>query len=307
MAVAAKELVENSIDAGATLIEVKLKNQGLEQLEVADNGSGVEEQNFVGLSKYKYQNQFMPMIYTGLFSAAKYHTSKIREFSDLESVESFGFRGEALSSLCAVSDMVITTKHSSAQYATKLTLDHNGAIKSKTICPRDVGTTVTITNLFSIIPVRKKELHKNIKKEFTKLCQFLQAYSLVSKGIRIICTNQSQQSGRMTVMSTSGSQNVLDNIVSIFGTKQANSLLKIESLFAKTRDKKLELSDFDDVDSSFVLTQDEVDQLNLAKRFEIEGYISNCSHGSGRSSKDRQYFYVNDRPCEPKQVSRKIE
>lgn len=197
--------------------------------------------------------------------------------------------------------MIITTRHSSAAHATKLTLDHNGVIKSKSICPRDVGTTVHISNLFANLPVRKKEFHKNIKKEFARLCQFLQAYCLVSTGVRILCTNQSKQSGRMTIMSTSGSQNVVDNIVSIFGTKQANSLLKMDTPFGKKMDAKLELSDFDDVDTSFSLTQAEIDQLNLS-RFEIEGWISNCSHGSGRSSRDRQFFYVNDRPCEPKQV-----
>ncbi|KAF7243031.1 Mismatch repair endonuclease PMS2, partial [Varanus komodoensis] len=80
---AVKELVENSIDAGATNIEVKLKDYGTELFEVADNGCGVEEENFTGLT-------------------LKHYTSKIQDFSDLTHVETFGFRGEALSSLCAL-------------------------------------------------------------------------------------------------------------------------------------------------------------------------------------------------------------
>lgn len=80
---AMKELVENSLDAGATNIDIKLKNHGADILEVNDNGHGVEPHNFEALT-------------------LKHHTSKLRHFSDLTSVETFGFRGEALSSLCAL-------------------------------------------------------------------------------------------------------------------------------------------------------------------------------------------------------------
>ena len=83
LATAVKELVENSLDAGATNIEIRLKESGSESLEVVDNGSGVEPGNFDALT-------------------LKHYTSKLRDFSDLASVDTFGFRGEALSSLCAL-------------------------------------------------------------------------------------------------------------------------------------------------------------------------------------------------------------
>lgn len=83
LATAIKELLENSLDAGATSVEIRLKENGAELVEVSDNGCGVEPQNFEALT-------------------LKHHTSKIRDFSDLSSVETFGFRGEALSSLCAL-------------------------------------------------------------------------------------------------------------------------------------------------------------------------------------------------------------
>ncbi|XP_063462321.1 putative postmeiotic segregation increased 2-like protein 11 [Pan paniscus] len=78
-----KELVENSLDAGATNIDLKLKDYGVDLIEVSDNGCGVEEENFEGLT-------------------LKHHTCKIQEFADLTEVETFGFQGEALSSLCAL-------------------------------------------------------------------------------------------------------------------------------------------------------------------------------------------------------------
>uniref|UniRef100_A0A182QTE5 MutL C-terminal dimerisation domain-containing protein n=1 Tax=Anopheles farauti TaxID=69004 RepID=A0A182QTE5_9DIPT len=284
LAIAVKELVENSLDAGATLVEVKLREYGAELVEVSDNGSGVEERNFEGLT-------------------AKYHTSKLKEFMDLQSIETFGFRGEALSSLCALSDMVITTRHKSAPHATKLTLNHEGRISTRSPCARGVGTTVTLTNLFATLPVRKKEFQRNIKREFLRMCQILQAYCLVSVGVRIICTNQSAKGAKSTVMSTNGSSQVLDNITALFGTKQAAELMRLmPAIGSNGRIEDLESSDFND---SFALTQEEVDNFNLS-RYKIEGYISSCAHGSGRSSKDRQFYYVNSRPCEPKQISKLI-
>lgn len=83
LSTAVKELVENSVDAGATNIDLRLKDYGMDLIEVSDNGCGVEEENFEGLT-------------------LKHHTSKIQEFADLTQVETFGFRGEALSSLCAL-------------------------------------------------------------------------------------------------------------------------------------------------------------------------------------------------------------
>jgi DNA mismatch repair protein PMS2 len=83
LATAMKELLENSLDAGATSVDIRLKENGAELVEVSDDGHGVEPHNFEALT-------------------LKHHTSKLRDFSDLTSVETFGFRGEALSSLCAL-------------------------------------------------------------------------------------------------------------------------------------------------------------------------------------------------------------
>lgn len=114
----------------------------------------------------------------------KHYTSKIKEFNDLQYLETLGFRGEALSSLCALSDLVITTRHGSLDVATKITYDNNGKIVSTTPVAREKGTTVTLCKLFSSLPVRRKEFMKNLKKEFNKMCQMLYAYCLVSKGVK---------------------------------------------------------------------------------------------------------------------------
>ena len=118
------------------------------------------------------------------------------------------------------SNLSITTHHSSQAAATRLEYDHNGKLVSQTPCARGHGTTVTLLNLFSTLPVRHKELLRNIKKEFTKLVHVLQGYCLVSTGVRITCSNQVEKGKKMAIISTNGSENVKDNITCVFGPKQ---------------------------------------------------------------------------------------
>ncbi|GAB0196610.1 mismatch repair endonuclease PMS2 [Grus japonensis] len=265
---AVKELVENSLDAGATSIDIKLKDHGAELIEVSDNGGGVEEENFEGLT-------------------LKHYTSKIQDFSDLIHVETFGFRGEALSSLCALSDVTIFTCHKSAKVGTRLVFDHNGKITQKTPFPRQQGTTVNIQQLFYTLPVRHKEFQRNIKKEYAKMVQLLQAYCIVSKGVRINCTNQVGQGKKSSVVSTTGSPSLRENIGAVFGQKQLQSLIPF-----------VQLPPNEAVCEEYGLNATDMPQ-NL---YSITGFISRCDHGVGRSTTDRQYFFINQRPCDPAKV-----
>ncbi|XP_030340198.1 mismatch repair endonuclease PMS2 [Strigops habroptila] len=265
---AVKELVENSLDAGATNIDIKLKDYGAELIEVSDNGGGVEEENFEGLT-------------------LKHYTSKIQDFSDLIHVETFGFRGEALSSLCALSDVTIFTCHKSAKVGTRLVFDHNGKITQKTPFPRPQGTTVNIQQLFYTLPVRHKEFQRNIKKEYAKMVQLLQAYCIVSKGVRINCTNQVGQGKKSSVVSTTGSPSLKENIGAVFGQKQLQSLIPF-----------VQLPPNEAVCEEYGVNATDMPQ-NL---YSITGFISSCDHGVGRSATDRQFFFINQRPCDPAKV-----
>ena len=100
--------MENALDARATKIEVKLKDFGCESFEVTDNGSGVSPQNYATIAR-------------------KHHTSKLSHFSDLESVSSFGFRGEALNALCELSsEFTISTKQSHQAIGYQLSFERCG-------------------------------------------------------------------------------------------------------------------------------------------------------------------------------------
>lgn len=272
LSTAVKELVENSVDAGATNIDLRLKDYGMDLIEVSDNGCGVEEENFEGLT-------------------LKHHTSKIQEFADLTQVETFGFRGEALSSLCALSDVTISTCHASAKVGTRLVFDHNGKILQKSPYPRPRGTTVSVQQLFYTLPVRHKEFQRNIKKEFAKMVQVLHAYCIISSGVRVTCTNQVGQGKRQPVVSTSGGASIKENIGSVFGQKQLQSLISF-----------VQLPPSDSVCEEFGLSCSDA----LHNLFCISGFISRCTHGVGRSSTDRQFFFINRRPCDPAKVSRLV-
>lgn len=103
----------------------------------------------------------------------KHHTSKLLDFSDLQSVTTFGFRGEALSSLCALGELTVETRTINEAVATHLTYDHTGLLTADRKIARQVGTTVTVKNLFSNLPVRSKEFKRNIRKEYGKLINLL--------------------------------------------------------------------------------------------------------------------------------------
>ncbi|CAH1793681.1 unnamed protein product [Owenia fusiformis] len=272
LATAVKELVENSLDAGANSIEVRLKEYGSAMVEVVDNGSGVEKDNFKALT-------------------LKHHTSKLREFSDLEGVETFGFRGEALSSLCALSDVVVVTRHKDACVGTQIDFNHHGNITKQTSLARQIGTTVRLQQLFSTLPVRHKEFLRNLKREFSKMVQVLNAYCIISSGVRIICTNILESGKKNIVLSTNSNSSMRDSITNIFGPKQMQSLLEISQHRPE-----------DDVCQDMGIKPEKVDE----QPFKISGYISQCVHGQGRSSADRQFIFINKRPCDFSKVTKLV-
>ncbi|XP_014665866.1 PREDICTED: mismatch repair endonuclease PMS2-like [Priapulus caudatus] len=263
LATAVKELIENSIDAGACVIEVRLKDYGSKLIEVIDNGCGVSDLNFQGLT-------------------LKHHTSKLKAFSELVGVETFGFRGEALSSLCALSDVVITTCHESSAIGSKLTYGHGGDILGNIPCPRQKGTTVSVAEIFSTLPVRHREFTKNVRREFTKMVSVLNAYCVISTGIRLSCSNQVGKGKKTIVVATSGNGSTRENIADVFGPKQLNSLVEL-----------IEIPPGDEILAEYGFAAKDL----TAKKFSISGYVSDCTHGEGRSTTDRQFVFINGRPC----------
>lgn len=270
LAIAVKELVENSLDSDATVIDVKLTDHGKTCISVSDNGNGVLEQDFEGL---------------GL----KHHTSKLQEFTDLTEVNTFGFRGEALSSLCALSELSIVTRHESSKHGFKLEFDRNGALTKREPCAREKGTTVHIRNIFKNLPVRAKEFQKNLKKEYTRTIQVLHSYCLISTNIKITCSNLMSGKSHNLIVATRNTNNVLDNVNSVFGKKSLDGIVKLELQ-----------------PPNETILQEYNLPSNVTIDFDWECYVSTCDHAIGRSSPDRQFFYVNSRPCDLTKISKLI-
>lgn len=198
--------------------------------------------------------------------------------------------------------MTIITKDASADCATKLEIDHDGNITKKSPCARQTGTSVTIQNLFAKLPVRKIEFRRNIKKEYAKMCTIVQAYGIVSEGCRIICSNVNEKGVKSVVVSTNGGT-MQENILNIFGTKQAADLIPISTTNGNSLDDGLDTTEIREELTQ--LKENGLEGLNLDK-IKLSGLVSSCEHGKGRSAKDRQFFYVNQRPCEPKNIMKLV-
>lgn len=204
-----KELVENSLDAGASSIEVRFKNNGLDSIEVQDNGSGIPSDDY-------------PTI------ALKHYTSKLASYDDLCSLQTFGFRGEALSSLCALSDFhIVTAQESETPKGTRLDFEVSGKLKSTSVVASQGGTSVAVENLFVNLPVRRRELEKNIKREYGKVLGVLQAYACISTQARISVSNVMVKGKKAVIFATKSNSTTRENIANVFGAKALTGLVSM--------------------------------------------------------------------------------
>ncbi|XP_006864106.1 PREDICTED: PMS1 protein homolog 1 isoform X2 [Chrysochloris asiatica] len=164
-----KELIENSLDAGATSIDVKLENYGFDKIEVRDNGEGIKAVD-------------APVM------AVKYYTSKINSHEDLENLTTYGFRGEALGSICCVAEVFITTRTAADNFSTQYVLDGSGHIISQKPSHLGQGTTVTALRLFKSLPVRKQfySTAKKCKDELKRVQDLLVNYGILKPDLRIV-------------------------------------------------------------------------------------------------------------------------
>ena len=287
---AVKELIENALDASATNIAIHFRDYGADSFEVVDNGTGIDPSNYASV-------------------ALKHYTSKLSSFSDLALVRTFGFRGEALSSLCALSRVTIHTATSEqAPMGTILKLDRAGRIESDTgRAARQRGTTITIEGLFKSLPVRRKEFEKNLKREYTKAQNLLQAYALVTKGVRWTTTNTpagGRKTPQFSVNSSSADHYLSANVSALFGAKVAPTLmpLNLELTFSTARTRNRPFQNTADADAKD--DEDAAESQDNSSTVIVKGLISKPVYGSGRTSSDRQFFYINGRPWEAGRVSR---
>jgi DNA mismatch repair protein PMS2 len=220
--------------------------------------------------------------------ALKHYTSKLSTYDDLKSLNTFGFRGEAISSLCALSDFrIVTAQANQAPRANRLEFEQSGKLKKPQIVAGQKGTTAAVEGIFKRLPVRRRELEKNIKREYGKVLNLLHAYACISTGVRFSVRNTVGKTKNVVVFSTNGNKTTKDNIANVYGAKTLSALIPLD----------LEL-EFEPA----VATKRAGD--NPTNKILVRGHISRPVFGEGRQTPDRQMFFVNSRPCGLPQIGK---
>ncbi len=196
-----KELVENSIDAGADRICVEIKKGGIAYISVEDNGKGIPYDEVE-------------------YAFVRHATSKLREIDDLFSIETMGFRGEALASICAVADVEVITKERDAAEGAHVTVNH-GVVSQKEAIACNTGTVMVVESLFASVPARMKFLKKD-STEAGYVEDVLSRIALSKPEIafKYICDGKE-------VFSTSGDGQLKNAILNIYGIEHAKGVLEV--------------------------------------------------------------------------------
>ena len=203
-----KELVENSIDAGATRIEVEFRNGGKSYIRIEDNGKGMSPDE-------------------ALLCLERHATSKIREAADLNEVSSFGFRGEALPSIASVSKFTLRSRSKDSEHGTEI-LINGGKMIDKKDCGMPVGTVIEVAHLFNSVPARRKFLKTDPTEtaHITYNCRLF-AVAHPNVAFRVL------ENGR-TVFQSPACENLRDRIAEIWGRSLADDLIPVDVTAPKT-------------------------------------------------------------------------
>lgn len=197
-----KELVENSMDAGADKIEVEIRKGGIEYIRISDNGCGI--------SPDQVETAFL-----------RHATSKLRDINDLYTIGTMGFRGEALASICAVAEVEVITKTPENDEGVYVKLSHGSVCEREPIACGD-GTVMTVNNLFANIPARMKFLKRDAT-EAGYVADVLTRMALARPDLSItyICDGKE-------VFSTSGDGNLQNAILKLYGLDYAKSSIPVD-------------------------------------------------------------------------------
>ena len=332
LASAVKELIDNSLDAGATTIQIKLVNSGLELIEVSDDGSGIPKSS-------------RPLV------AMKHATSKIREFDDLyrdtHSGQHLGFRGEALFCLANLSEnLIVTTRTEREEVGQRLEYRQDGYCRGgeggAVAAPRKVGTTVQVVKLFNSLPVRRSDMERRIKAQKARLIKLMQGYALLCLGVRFNLvevtnngknnnnnsSNSGSSSSKTSLQTSERSIRFEDTVSSVLGSKflsglcrcrvdltdAVKSAITAKKAMAASASAASVSADGDGASANTAggaaaAAAAEVDPNSILPGvFRIEGLISKAPAATAGQAlaRDLQFFSINGRPVELPKISRSL-
>ncbi len=209
---ALKEMLENSIDAKSTAIEISVKDGGLKLLQIIDNGSGINKDD-------------LPLL------CERFATSKLSKFEDLQSISTYGFRGEALASISHISHLSVITKTKSDECAWKcFYLDGKlvppptgGSSEPRAVAGRD-GTSIVVEDLFYNVPSRLRSLRSQ-SEEYSRIVEVTSNYAIHTVNVGFSCKKQGTNKMDLVIR---GSMSQKDRIRTVYGSDVANELMPID-------------------------------------------------------------------------------
>jgi len=205
----AKEMIENSMDAGATSITVEIEKGGISLLRITDNGSGIEKDDMA-------------------LAFERHATSKIRSANDLKSISSFGFRGEALASVASVAEVEMISKFKGQSVGNRLVI-RGGRIIEENEIGCNQGTIMTVRDLFYNTPAR----YKFLKKDYTEagyVEDVVAKMALIHSNIAFKYINS-----KKTIIQTTGDGNIVNAVYSVFGKDIARNVIPFEMDFENVK------------------------------------------------------------------------
>jgi DNA mismatch repair protein MutL len=206
-----KELVENSLDAGSTAIEIEFKKGGTSFIRIEDNGCGMSEED-------------------ASLSLQRHATSKIKDANDLNELTSMGFRGEALPSIASVSRFQLQTRETESESGTDI-LINGGKVVHHRECGMPPGTRMTISQLFNTVPARRKFL-KTVATESAHIVHYARLYALAHPEVSFTLIDD----GR-TLFRTPACARLRDRVMEIYGKSVAGKLIEVDA-----KEKRMRLS-----------------------------------------------------------------
>ena len=264
---ALKEMLENSLDAGSTAITVTAKQGGLKLLQITDNGHGIRKEDL------------------GIV-CERFTTSKLREFDDLKKIHTYGFRGEALASICHVAHVTITSRTASQQCAfraqyrdSKIVSGRSGseeaAVEPKPVAG-NVGTSIKVEEMFYNVETRRKVMGKP-SKEYKRILDVMTAHAIHygDRGVAFVCKKNAGSSD----ISTPSKTTITENIRRLLGNDVARDILDIE------HETKI---------------QGETSSIEL----KLKGRISNPNYNRKKS---KFVVFVNDRLVDCRRIRKAVE